>query len=369
MRIVITGGDGFIGRNLRTRLSERPGNHVDVVGRTTTSAELDAVLAHADFVVHLAGANRPPNPSDYDAINRGFTATVCAALQRSGRSVPLAFASSTQALLDNPYGESKRAGEAIVRRYGSEAGASVYCLRLTNVFGKWCKPNYNSAVATFCYNIARNLPIAVRDETAPLCLVYIDDVVDTLISLIDKRPPSQSISVQPEYATTVGAVVGMLREFADGRRTGYLARTGTGFGRALYATYVSYLPVQSFDYPLTRHTDVRGMFAEVLKTPDCGQISVFTARPGVVRGGHYHHTKAEKFLVIRGKARFAFRHLLTGETHEILVSGDDSRVVETVPGWVHDVTNVGDEDLAVVLWASETFDPAKPDTVRAAVVA
>jgi UDP-2-acetamido-2,6-beta-L-arabino-hexul-4-ose reductase len=237
------------------------------------------------------------------------------------------------------------------------------------VFGKWCKPNYNSAVATFCNNIARDLPITVRDEAAPLSLIYIDDVVDTLIQLVERRPPTQSVSVQPEYTTTVGAVVSMLREFADARRTGFTPRTGSGFGRALYATYVSYLPPQSFDYPLTHHVDVRGMFAEVFKTPDYGQISVFTARPGVVRGGHYHHTKSERFLVIRGRARFGFRHLVSGQRHEILVSGEDPRVVETVPGWVHDVTNVGHEDLAVLLWASETFDPEKPDTVRAAVIA
>jgi UDP-2-acetamido-2,6-beta-L-arabino-hexul-4-ose reductase len=241
--------------------------------------------------------------------------------------------------------------------------------RLTNVFGKWCRPNYNSAVATFSHNIARGLPITVNDPSAALRLVYVDDVVESMIALL--KEPWQvggTIDVRPEYETTVEAVVNLLREFSDSRSTRLMPRVGTGFARALYATYVSYLAPGDFAYPLTRHTDPRGVFAEMLKTPDCGQFSFFSAHPGVTRGGHYHHTKTEKFLVVRGRARFGFRNVLTGEQQEILVSGEESRVVETVPGWVHDITNIGDEEMLVMLWANEVFDPGKPDTIASPVL-
>jgi UDP-2-acetamido-2,6-beta-L-arabino-hexul-4-ose reductase len=369
MRIAVTGGDGFIGRNLRVRLKELGYADVLSIDVDTSGADRRSALATADFVFHLAGVNRPKELLEFDEGNRGFTATLCSELRAIGRKVPVAYASSMQALLDNPYGISKRAGELEVQRYAIDTESAAYVFRLANVFGKWCRPNYNSVIATFCYNLARGLPIRVDDPSSPLRLVYVDDVVEAFVGLIrDSGIPGGDVEINPIYESTVGAVATMLREFAESRGTLLTARVGAGFTRVLYATYVSYLAPEAFVYSLTRRSDPRGVFAEILKTPDCGQISFFTAHPGITRGGHYHHTKSEKFIVAKGRARFRFRHLVTGELHEILVSGDEARVVETVPGWVHDVTNVGEEEMIVLLWANEIFDPEKPDTIAANVL-
>jgi UDP-2-acetamido-2,6-beta-L-arabino-hexul-4-ose reductase len=368
MHIVVTGADGFIGRNLRVRLEELDFKRVTSIGRSTGNADRQAALKTADIVIHLAGVNRPGDVSEFDTGNRGFTATLCSELRATGRPVPLILASSTQALLDNPYGASKRAAEQEVEKYAAASGAPGHVFRLPNVFGKWCRPNYNSGVATFCHNIARGMPITVNDASAPLRLVYVDDVVDAMIRIVREPGKREGAAVvSPVYETTVGEVATMIREFAQSRDTRLTARVGTGFTRALYATYVSYLPPGAFAYSLTRHADARGVFAEMLKTPDCGQFSFFTAHPGVTRGGHYHHTKTEKFLVVKGRAKFGFRHIVTNEVHELLVTGDESRVVETVPGWAHDITNVGDDEMVVMLWANEVFDPQKPDTIASRV--
>ena len=368
MRIVVTGGGGFIGRNLRLRLAEHGRYEVASVERNTTPDVLRSELSSADFVFHLAGVNRPKHEQEFDPGNRGFTATVCDVLRAANRRVPVAFASSTQAALDNPYGISKRASEDELRRYSADTGSPVYLYRLTNVFGKWCRPNYNSAVATFCYNVARGMPINVHDPAAPIRLIYIDDVISAWLRLLEDAPRHDGvIDVAPIYELTVGEVADLLQLFAESRRTLVTPRVGDGFVRALYATYLSYLPPAEFTYPLTRRGDQRGVFAEVLKTPDCGQFSFFTAHPGVTRGGHYHHTKNEKFLVLSGDAVFRFRHVNTGEIYEVSVSGKDSRIVETVPGWVHDITNIGDQELIVMLWANEVFDPTNADTYAAPV--
>lgn len=366
MHIIVTGGAGFVGRNLRLRLHESGYASVTRLERDTPASEVAAALASADFVFHLAGVNRPPDVAEFDSGNRLATAELCAALRAGGRRAPVAFSSSIQAERDTPYGTSKRAAEAEIERYAAETGAPAFVYRLPNVFGKWCRPDYNSAVATFCHNIARGQPIQVHDAAAPLRLVYIDDVVESMIGLLETPPPRGGrVEVAPVYETSVGEVERLLREYADGRVTLRTSRVGVGFERALYATYVSYLSPTDFSYALRRHADARGVFAEVLRTPDCGQFSFFTAHPGITRGGHYHHTKTEKFLVLQGRARFGFRHVETGETLELAVSGDESRVVETVPGWAHDVTNVGEEELIVMLWANEPFDPQRPDTIAA----
>jgi len=368
VRIVVTGGDGFIGRNLRVRLDELGQADIVNVTRGTTEADLQRALADAEFVFHLAGANRPKHDREFHEVNERFTATVCATLRATGRRVPIVYSSSTQALLDNPYGRSKRAGEIEVERYGASTGSRAVVLRLTNVFGKWCRPNYNSAVATFCYNIARSLPITVDDPAAPLRLLYIDDVVDAMIQMLDPADvPSGLVEVGPVYPTTVGEVAAMLEAFAESRRTLLVPPVGTGVMRALYATYLSYLPPGEFSYGLRRHADPRGVFVEILKTPVCGQFSYFTAPPGVTRGEHYHHTKTEKFLVVKGTARFGFRHIITNETHELVVDRDAARIVETVPGWTHNITNVGSDEMIVMLWANELFDPQRPDTIVAKV--
>lgn len=367
MRIVVTGANGFIARNLRVRLEEL--GHTDVVPMTreTDESTLRSVLASADFVYHLAGINRPTDVAEFEEGNARLTQRVVDALAAGGRAASLALSSSTQAALDNPYGRSKRAAELAVEEYGRSTGAPVYLLRLTNVFGKWARPNYNSAVATFCHNVARGLPITIHEPNAAVRLLYVDDAVAAMVDLLASRAPSGFVDVGPVYETTVGAVANAVREIANGRQTLITPRVGTGLLRALHATYLSCLQPESFSYPLTRHADPRGVFVEMLKTPDCGQISYFTAPPGITRGEHYHHTKTEKFLVIAGEARFGFRHIVTNETFEVTVSGADPCVVETVPGWAHNITNVGTTEMLVMLWANEIFDPQRPDTIAAKV--
>jgi UDP-2-acetamido-2,6-beta-L-arabino-hexul-4-ose reductase len=362
MHIVVTGGDGFIGRNLRVHLAELGHTEVISLDLGTTDAELLAALATADFVFHLAGVNRPEDDREFHVGNVEMTARICAGLEGSGRRVPLVLSSSTQADRDNPYGRSKRAAELEVERYAVATGSSVFVLRLTNVFGKWARPNYNSAVATFSHNLASGLPITIDDGDAALHLVYIDDVVMAMSRLLDPAgtPPGR-VDVEPIYATTVGEVAAILRSCAAVRVTNVVPPVGVGLTRALYATYLSYLPPSEFSYALARHTDPRGTFVEMLKTPTCGQFSYFTAPPGVTRGEHYHHTKTEKFLVVKGTAQFRFRHIVTNESRELHVDSDAARVVETVPGWAHNITNVGSEEMVVMLWASEIFDPTRPD--------
>lgn len=364
MRIVVTGADGFLGKNLRVRLAEL--GHADVFGiiSGTASEDLSQALSEADFVFHLAGVNRPKDIMDFTSGNVGVTQNLCERLAAAGRCTPVAFASSTQAELANPYGRSKRAAEQTLLQYAEQTGAPLHLFRLTNVFGKWCRPNYNSAVATFCHNVARGLPITVNDPTAPLKLVYVDDVVDAFISLLDEPDSSGGYTeAGPVYATTVGEIAELLKDFAESRSSLMTPRVGAGLVRALYSTYVSYLPPESFAYAVTRHVDPRGVFVEMLKTPDCGQFSYFTAHPGVTRGEHYHHSKTEKFLVIHGTARFAFRHIITGETLELIARGEEARIVETVPGWTHNITNIGDDEMIVMLWANEVFDRERPDTI------
>lgn len=365
MRIVVTGAGGFIGLNLRARLRELGHAEVYPVTRDTPEDELRAVLREADFVFHLAGVNRPSDVAEFTRVNAGFTERLCALLAQTGRRVPVALASSTQAALESPYGRSKRAAEAAVQRYRAEAGAPVFVLRLPNVFGKWSRPNYNSAIATFCHAIARGFPITVHDPATSLTLLYIDDAVERMVELLEAGDDSSGqVELRPTYVTTLGEIVAMLKSFAAARHSLLIPAVGAGLPRALYATYLSHVPAQDFAYPLQVHADPRGTFVEMLKTRDSGQFSYFTAPPGMTRGEHYHHTKTEKFLVVQGEARFAFRQIVTGESHELVVRGDAPRIVETVPGWAHNITNVGENEMIVLLWASELYDPARPDTHR-----
>ncbi len=366
MHIVITGADGFIGKNLQMRLAELGRAEVTGITRNTPEAVRDQALAGADFVFHLAGVNRPQDPAEFETGNSGLTGQVCQALKATGRRIPLVLASSTQAVQDNAYGRSKLAAELAVRRYGGETGSPVHVFRLTNVFGKWARPNYNSAVATFCHNIAHGLPIQVNNPAAPLRLVYVDDVVRHLVQLPGQAAPVAEggfVQAGPVYETTVGEVARVLQSFSDSRATLVTPPVGTGLVRALYSTYISYLPPEQFAYSVPSHGDARGVFVEMLKTPDCGQFSYFTAHPGVMRGEHYHHSKTEKFLVIQGTAHFGFRHIVTGQKHALVTRGGEAKIVETVPGWTHNITNVGDDDLIVMLWANEIFDRASPDTI------
>lgn len=371
-RILVTGADGFIGKNLLVRLKERTNVSVSTFVRGDDIAGLPHLLSQADAVVHLAGENRPAEISEFSLVNEALTASLCNLIRQiyraTGRQVPLLLASSTQAADDNPYGKSKRAAEEAVQELGKEVGNPGIIFRLPGVFGKWCKPNYNSVVATFCHNIARGLPIHVNDPAARVRLVFVDDVISAFIAALES-PERRSVyaEVEPQYTVTVEELANQIRAFKDCRHTLMTERVGAGFLRALYATYVSYLPKEEFSYEVPQYEDPRGVFVEMLKTPDSGQFSFFTAHPGVTRGGHYHHTKTEKFLVIKGEALFRFRHLLNGEIVEVRTTGGAPRVVDTIPGWVHDITNVGNDDMVVMLWANENFDRLKPDTIPAKV--
>lgn len=368
MKVLVTGADGFIGRNLRVALGEREGFEVMPITRASSATELADAVAGADAVIHLAGVNRPQDPAEFATGNADFTARLCALLAATGRAIPVAFASSIQAQRDNPYGSSKRGAEEHLAAYGAATGASVALYRFANVFGKWSRPDYNSAVATFCHNIARGLPIRIDDPSAPVQLIYVDDVVAELLRfLADPGQGVRFLDAGPVHATTVGELARQVEAFREVRNTLVSERVGTGLVRALYATYVSFLPPESFSYAVPMHGDARGVFVEMLKTPDCGQFSFFTAHPGITRGGHYHHTKTEKFLVIKGRARYRFRHLLTDETFEVDSDGGNALVVETIPGWAHDITNIGDDELVVMLWANEIFDRQRPDTVASKV--
>ncbi|WIW95951.1 UDP-2-acetamido-2,6-beta-L-arabino-hexul-4-ose reductase [Altererythrobacter rubellus] len=368
MKVLITGADGFIGKTLRVRLEEDPGFEVSTFVRGGSIALLHERVRASDAVVHLAGENRPVDPTQFMAVNGGLTEELCSAIKAAGRPIPLIYASSIQVEQSNLYGASKRAGEEAAIALSAMPGQACAIFRLPNVFGKWCRPNYNSAVATFCHNIARGLPIQINEHGAPLTLAYVDDVVDAMIRAI--QLPQSGISwpdIDPTHETTVGAVADLIRSFRDSRDTLITEQVGTGLTRALYSTYVSYLPPEEFSYGVPVHSDARGIFVEMLKTKDSGQISFFTAHPGVTRGGHYHHSKTEKFLVLRGKARFGFRNIITDEFHMLETSGDAPRIVETIPGWSHDITNVGDEEMLVMLWANEIFDRERPDTIARSV--
>lgn len=364
MKVLVTGADGFIGKNLMISLQRNPSIEIIKFTRDCSIEQLPALIAQVDFIFHLAGINRPVDENEFAVGNADLTATICQAIQASGRKIPILLTSSSQAERHNAYGKSKLQAEMHLLNLHMQKDNKVYIYRLPNVFGKWCKPNYNSAVATFCHNISRGLPIQVNDPSVKLNLVHIGAVVSSFLTILSTQPEDQIyINVTPVYQVTLGDLVQQLYKFRDSRESLITEPVGDGFTRVLYATYISYIPPDKFNYGLTKHEDQRGCFVEMLKTRDSGQFSFFTAHPGVTRGGHYHHVKTEKFLVIKGKARFGFRHIVTDEVVEIFTSGDMPEVVETVPGWSHDVTNIGDDELVVMLWANENFDREKPDTV------
>ena len=364
MKILVTGAGGFIGKNLTAQLSLISGIEILRHGRKSTHDDLLSALREADWVCHLAGVNRPEDDAEFKRVNTDFTHTLCDLVQASGRAIPIIFASSVHVKKDNAYGRSKLAAEEILLEYSEETGVPVHIFRLPHVIGKWCRPNYNSVIATFCYNIARDLPIRVDDPNYQLNLVYIDDLVDAFYAIMSSGSdyPGSYREVTPNYPITVGELADQIRAFKDSRTSLISEPVGVGRTRVLNATYLSYLPIEALTVPLVQHADERGVFVEMLKTHDSGQFSFFTAHPGVTRGGHYHHSKSEKFLVIKGNAQFRFQHILTNEQYEIFTSGDEPMIVETIPGWAHDITNVGENELIVMLWANEIFDPDCPDT-------
>jgi UDP-2-acetamido-2,6-beta-L-arabino-hexul-4-ose reductase len=363
MSVLVTGSSGFIGKNLVVSLNEL-NIQVTTYTRENSIRDLEELIKDVDCIVHLAGENRPRDEKDFNIVNAGLTISICDAVRSSGKNISIILASSTQADLNNVYGKSKLDAEIAVKMLGADTGSPVYVYRLPGVFGKWCKPNYNSVVATFCHNISHDLPIQVNDPSFELSLVYIDDVIKEFVKVIQGlRGGKKELSVQPEYKIKLGDLSVQIQDFKESRNSLITEKVGSGIVRKLYSTYLSYISPEQFSYSIPSYGDKRGMFAEILKTKDSGQFSFFTAKPGVTRGGHYHHSKTEKFLVVQGEARFRFRHVALDETHEIATTSKELKIVETAPGWSHDITNIGTEDMIVMLWANEIFDPDNPDTI------
>lgn len=377
MNVLITGAGGFIGKNLIASLEAiRDGKdrtHPDLaIGeifrctRQTTEAELAEYCSAADFVFHLAGVNRPKDPAEFMRGNRDLTELLLTLLERAGNRCPVMLSSSTQAALDNPYGESKRAGEALLRSYGERTGAKALIYRFPNVFGKWCRPNYNSAVATFCHNRANDLPIQVNDRNTRLTLVYIDDVVQELLAALEEKEHREGdfCCVPVTHSVTLGEIVDWIERFRAQPGTLVMPELPAGsFEKKLYATYLSYLPKEKVAFPLKMNADPRGSFTELLKTASCGQFSVNISEPGVTKGQHWHHTKWEFFIVVSGRALIRERRLDSDEVLEYEVSGDRIEAVHMLPGYTHSITNLSEtEKLVTLMWANEPFDPTHPDT-------
>lgn len=383
MNILVTGAKGFVGKNLLSQLRNiRDGKAKNyAVGADLTlyeydldsrPEELDAYCRDADFVFNLAGVNRPQNPAEFMQGNFGFASTLLDRLKRHGNTCPVMISSSIQAELDNPYGESKRAGEQLLFDYAKEMGARVLVYRFPNLFGKWCRPNYNSAVATFCHNIARDLPITVNDPTVELHLVYIDDVVDELIGALTggEHHEGAFCFVPTTHRITLGEITDLLYSFRRMPETLEVPdTTKEGFAKKLYSTYLSYLPSERFAYGLKMNVDPRGSFTEIIRTADRGQFSVNVSRPGITKGQHWHHTKNEKFVVVHGHGLIQLRKIGTdenGQPYPVVnyeVSGEKIEVVEMIPGYTHNIVNLSDtEELVTFMWCNECFDASKPDT-------
>jgi UDP-2-acetamido-2,6-beta-L-arabino-hexul-4-ose reductase len=364
VKVLVTGSNGFVGKNLIVSLKRDENVEILTYSRESSLTDLKALIKKANFIFHLAGVNRPKCESEFELGNTDLTSSICELVRAEDRNIPIVYTSSIQAEQENAYGVSKLKAETHLMSLHNDTGNDVYIYRLPNVFGKWCKPNYNSVVATFCHNIANDLPIEIHNPEANLSLVHIGSVITSFLQTMAERPKNSiQISVEPIYQITLGELAERLQSYKNSRETLITEEVGDGFNRVLYATYISYISPSDFNYGLTKHEDPRGVFVEMLKTKNSGQFSFFTAHPGITRGGHYHHCKTEKFLVIKGKARFGFRHIVSNEVCEIFTDGDTPEVVETVPGWSHDVTNVGDDELVVMLWANENFDVKAPDTV------
>jgi UDP-2-acetamido-2,6-beta-L-arabino-hexul-4-ose reductase len=360
----VTGAKGFIGKNLVAELKNRGYKDIFEYDADSAFEKLICYTKICDFVFHLAGVNRPLQESEFMEGNFGFTSILLDLLKKHGNKAPILMTSSVQALQDNPYGKSKKAGEDLLLRYQEEAGTKVFVYRLQNIFGKWCRPNYNSVVATFCHNIAHGLPIEIRDRSHQMNLVYIDDVVKTFISAMEGKETGAKDGLY--YVTdvnliTLGELADTLYSFKDSRNT-QIPDMSDPLTKKLYSTYLSYLPRDQFSYPLQMNEDSRGSFTEFIKTPDRGQVSVNVSKPGITKGNHWHHSKTEKFMVVSGEGTIRFRKIDEGEIFEYKVSGEKLEVVDIPPGYTHNITNTGTMDLVTVMWANEIFDPDKPDT-------
>ena len=364
-KVLVTGAKGFIGKNLVLELKNRKTFEVFECDVDTTEEQLAQFAKECEFVFHLAGVNRPQRTEEFMEGNYGFTTKLLEILQKNGNRSPILMSSSIQAKLDNDYGKSKKAGEDYILDYGSNNSIATYVFRLPNVYGKWCRPNYNSAIATFCNNIARGLEIKVNDRSTLLTVVYIDDVVNAFIDAADgivARDDDGYCKVSIEDKITLGEIVDTLYSFKDSRKTLSVANMNRGVIKKLYSTYLSYLPEDEFAYDLRMNADARGSFTEFLRTDGQGQVSINISKPHIVKGNHWHHTKNEKFLVVKGTGVIRFRKIGTDKVIEYPVSGDKLQVVDIPCGYTHNIENVGDDDMVTVMWANEPFDKDHPDT-------
>ena len=362
--VLVTGASGFIGRNLAVRLRALPDLKVHCIDKDDSPEALRSALAEADTVFHLAGINRPQDPTEFETGNRGLTETICEELSRRADKPLLLLSSSIQAALENPYGVSKRGAEEAIRTYAAAGGRSVL-FRLPGVFGKWSRPNYNTVVATFCHNVARDLPISVSNPAQEIDRVHVDWVVDAFLAEATNPPPPGECRegvVSPVQRIALGELADLIRSFKDSRVSLRLPDLDSRFVHNLYSTYLSFLPEDAFAYNLDKKTDPRGSLAEFVKSAHFGQIFVSRTKPGITRGNHYHHAKTEKFMVVEGSGVVRFRKIGGDEVLEYPVSGEDYRVVDIPPGYTHSIENVGSGEMVTLFWASEIFDPARPDT-------
>ncbi len=364
MKVLITGAGGFIGKNLAAELKNRGYDHLLEYDMHTEEQVLEAYVRECDFVFHLAGVNRPKEEEDFFKGNVEFTARLLDLLKKYQNRAPVVFASSVQAALNNPYGISKRKGEELLAAYTNETGAKTFAYRLANVFGKWCRPNYNSAVATFCHNIARNLPIHISNENAEVRLIYIDDILEAFINTMEGKEyhTERYYEINPVYQIALGELTWLIRIFKKSRGDLSIPNMSDEFTKKLYSTYLSYLPEDQLSYPLEMKKDPRGSFTEFIRTPDRGQISVNISKPGIIKGNHWHHTKNEKFLVVSGRGLVQLRKLGSDQVITHKVSGEKLEVIDIPPGYAHNIINEGESDMVTLIWADSPFDPKNPDT-------
>lgn len=372
MKILVTGAKGFIGKNLICELHNQGYQDIYECDTDTDPDTLERFCSDCDFVFNLAGVNRPKNPDEFMKGNFGFTTRLLETLKNYQNTCPVMVSSSIQAVLDNPYGKSKKAGEDVIFTYGEETGADVYIYRFPNVFGKWCRPNYNSAIATFCHNIANGLPIKVNDRSVVMNLVYIDDVVEELVNILNGKANCGAEGycyVPTVHTATLGDIVDLIYSFKESRITKKIPdMTDGSLAKKLYSTYLSYIPENQFSYSLKVNKDERGSFTEILRTEDRGQFSVNVSKPGIEKGNHWHKTKNEKFVVVSGSALIQLRKIGCDRVIEYYVSGEKLEVIDIPVGFTHNIVNVGDTDLITFMWCNECFDPEKPDTFYLPVI-
>lgn len=364
MKVLVTGANGFIGKNLISHLQEKDNIEIMKFDIDTPFEEVEKNIESIDFIFHLAGVNRPKDNSEFYKGNTDLTSQLLDLIISKKLSIPFLITSSIQAVKDNDYGKSKKQAEDVVLNYGKNN--PIYIYRLHNVFGKWCRPNYNSVVATFCNNIANDLDISISDETAELELIYIDDIVKEFEKLLDSSKPSKKIEnycyIEPMYKINLKALAELIRSFKVCMSSIYVPKTGDDFVKKLYSTYISYVPIDQMVSSAKKNIDERGSFTELVKTADSGQFSISVSNPGVVRGNHYHHTKVERFIVIKGHAKISFTNIIDGTSYEFEVDDRDIKIVTIPVGYTHNIENIGDSEMILAIWCNELFDSDSPDT-------